>query len=54
MPTKGQLITMMKTIGYHYDDINSYDEWIIFNFETGKIEFDSWYDVYEWLNEVCD
>lgn len=47
-----KLITAMETIGYHYDDIDSYDDWIVFNSEYGRLEFSSWDDVYEWLDGV--
>ena len=54
MLTKSEMIAKMRFFGYHYDEINSYDEWIVFTFEGGKIEFDCWFDVNEWLNEVSD
>lgn len=51
---KSTLITAMETIGYHYDDIDSYEDWIVFNSsEYGtRLEFSSWEDVYEWLDGV--
>lgn len=51
---KSTLITAMETIGYHYDDIDSYEDWIVFHSsEYGtRLEFSSWEDVYEWLDGV--
>ena len=51
---KSTLITAMETIGYHYDDIDSYEDWIVFNNSEycTRLEFSSWDDVYEWLDGV--
>ena len=49
---KQEIITAMEQHGYHYDDINSYDEWICFNTELGHLSFDSWEAVEEWLDGV--
>ena len=54
MISHGQIIDMIRTIGYYYDEINSYDEWIVFNYDCGHLEFDSWQDVWEWLSEAWD
>lgn len=52
--SKSELIRKMQMIGYYYDEINSYDEWIVFNFIGGHIDFDNWNEVYDWYMEVSD
>lgn len=51
---KNNLIAAMETIGYYYDDIDSYEDWIVFNNSEycTRLEFSSWKEVYEWLDGV--
>ena len=50
--TKEEIIQAMAIRGYYYDGIDSYDEWVCFNYELGRISFSSWEDVEEWLDGV--
>ena len=52
--SKSELIQKMAMIGYYYDDINSYDEWIVFNHFGGHIDFNDWQSVLDWYLEVWD
>ena len=53
--SKEELIERMRLLGYYYDEINSYDEWIIFHVDfCEKGEFDSWQEVFDWYLGVCD
>lgn len=45
----------MGAAGYYYNDIDSYDGWIVFNgdsFYNGRLCFDSWEDCAEWIAGV--
>jgi len=50
--TKEEIIQAMAIRGYYYDGIDSYDEWVCFNYELGRISFSSWKEVEEWLDGV--
>ena len=53
--SKQKMIEMMQDCGYYYDEIDSHATWLVFNgIYCGKLWFDSWNDVEEWLNEYYD
>ena len=50
--TREKLIAAMAIAGYDYDDINSYDGYLVFYYDYGKITFDNFESVENWLNNV--
>jgi len=48
------LIKAMAVAGYHYDDIDSYDGYLVFDGDycCVRMTFESWYEVEEWLRGV--
>lgn len=49
---KEKIIAAMAAAGYDYDDIDSYDECLVFRGNYTKMEFSSWNDALEWLEGV--
>ena len=50
---KETIIAAMAAAGYSFDDIDSYDDWLVFNGDyCTKMEFSSWNDVQDWLENV--
>lgn len=50
---KDVLINAMEKAKYYYDDINSYDNWLVFRGDyCTSMEFSSWDDVLNWLKGV--
>ena len=47
-----KIIAAMAAAGYDYDDIDSYDECLVFRGNFIKTEFSSWDDALEWLEYV--
>lgn len=54
--THEELIKAMEYLGYFYDDIDSYEGFLFFIIpEEGLVtHFDSWEQLEEWYQEVCD
>lgn len=46
---KFEIIQTMENHGYWYDNIDSYENWIIFRHELGSLCFESWSEVEEWV-----
>ena len=50
---KETILQAMEAAGYFFDDINSYDGWLVFNGEyCDKIEFLNFEEVLDWLENV--
>lgn len=51
-----ELVEQMEERGYHYDDTESYCGYLRFYAEppTGLVTFESWLDVKEWMEGVCE
>lgn len=50
---KEKIIAAMEMAGYYYDDIDSYDDWLVFNADFGsRLDFSSWDNVLDWLENV--
>lgn len=49
-----RLIQAMEVLGFDYNDIDSYDSWIVFNslYTTDRITFRSWGELEDWINDV--
>lgn len=47
------IVEAMAAAGYDYDDIDSYDECLVFRGNYAKMEFSSWNDALEWLEGVA-
>lgn len=57
MLTNGNLIEMMRTIGYQYSEKCSIEEWehLVFMFDENKyLVFSNWEEVADWLHEAYD
>lgn len=54
--THEELIEAMEYLGYFYDDIDSYEGFLFFIIpEEGLVtHFNSWEQLEEWYQEVCD
>lgn len=49
----GKIIAAMAAAGYTFDDIDSYDDWLVFFGDYGiKMEFSSENDIIDWLENV--
>jgi len=46
---KFEIIQAMENHGYWYDNIDSYDGWLVFRHELGSLSFESWNEVEEWV-----
>lgn len=47
------LIAAMEAAGYFFDDIDSYEGWLVFNGDyCTKMEFSDWDGVQDWLENV--
>lgn len=42
----------MKMAGYVFDEIDSHDDWIVFDSVDSRVAFNSWDEVYDWLDGV--
>lgn len=52
MRTEEEMILEMSKHGYWYDEISSYASWRVFDYAGGRLSFDSWEDVNDYLNNV--
>lgn len=53
MYDREKLIAAMQAAGYWFDDIDSYDYWLVFRGDYSEsIDFSSWKDVEAWLRGV--
>lgn len=52
MMNQDALVDQMAKMGYYYDALSSYDDWLVFTWYGGWLDFDSWEAVASWLNGV--